>query len=163
MSNGRVDIENKDNAKNNVFALYDRIPVNQKASAYTDALTGNWNDSPLSVNFFSKENVENNQNSIRAEVYRLTNKVICKQNEDVLKVIMRGIYLQHTINKPTQIAQQICALNKMVVDYAVPKIVGELDGYLKYCKDASEMYKPIDRPQAFSTKGDKVSKLKNFF
>ena len=50
----------------------------------------------------------------------------------------------------------------MVVE-AVPKIVGELDGYLKYCKDASEMYKPMDRPQAFSTKGDKVAKLKNFF
>lgn len=163
MSNGRVDILDKKNKENNVFALYDRIPVDQNASAYTDALTGNWRDSPLSVSYFSKENVENNQNSIRAEVYRKTKKVICKQNEDVLKVIMRGIYLQHTVNNPDKITEQIEALNDKVVEYAVPKIIGELDGYLKYCRDASEMYMPIERPHAFSTKGDKVAKLKPFF
>ena len=163
MSNGRVDILDKENSENSIFDLYDRIPVNNKASAYTDALRGDFEDSNLSLAYFSGQNVQANQNSIRAEVYRKTGKVICEQSEDVLKVIMRGIYLQNSANLPYDVTEQIRQLNKLVVDYAVPKIIGELDGYLKYCQDASEMYMPLSRPLAYSTKGDKVAKLKNFF
>jgi len=163
MSNGRVDILDKENSENSIFNLYDRIPVNNKASAYTDALRGGFEDSSLSLAYFSAQNVQANQNSIRAEVYKKTDKVICEQNEDVIKVIMRGIYLQNSSNLSYNVTEQIKQLNKLVVDFAVPKIIGELDGYLKYCRDASEMHMPLSRPLAYSTKGDKVAKLKNFF
>ena len=55
--NGRVNILSEPNVSNSIFNLYDRIPVNQKASAYTEALTGNYQDSVLSKAFFSAQNI----------------------------------------------------------------------------------------------------------
>ena len=46
MLNGRVNILQPDTKKQ--FALYDKIPAHQPSS-YRDALQGNWNDSPLSI------------------------------------------------------------------------------------------------------------------
>ena len=102
MANGRVNLLEH---TNDIFTLYDKIPVNQKATAYTDALTGNWTDSPLSIAFFSKENVQINQDAIRAIVHKKTNKVISEQNEDILKIIMRSIFLQYSANDSTNITQ----------------------------------------------------------
>ena len=85
MSNGRVDILDKENSENSIFKLYDRIPVNNKASAYTDALRGDFEDSNLSLAYFSAQNVQANQNSIRAEVYRKTGRV--EESKAIVKVI----------------------------------------------------------------------------
>ena len=160
MANGRVNLLEH---TNDIFTLYDKIPVNQKATSYTDALTGNWTDSPLSIAFFSKENVQINQDAIRATVHKKTNKVIAEQNEDILKVIMRSIFLQYSANDSTNITQQIIALNKQVTNFAVPKIIGELIGYLNYKKDVSTMHVPMELPHAFSVKGSKVAKQPPFF
>ena len=71
--NGRVNILT--NSNNDIFKLYDRMPVNQKASAYTEALTGNFENSVLSNAFFSAKNIQIIQNGIRAAIYNKTNNV----------------------------------------------------------------------------------------
>ena len=63
-------------------------------------------------------------------------------------MIMRSIYLQHARNLPTQIAEQVSSLNKMVLDYAVPQVMGEAIGYVKYKNDSSMMYNVMDRPSS---------------
>ena len=49
-TNGRVNI--LEDPPQNVFNLYDRIPINEKITSYNDALTGNFEQSNLSRAFF---------------------------------------------------------------------------------------------------------------
>ena len=163
MSNGRVDILQDPNVNNALFSLYDRIPVNHKASAYTEALTGNFQDTLLSKAFFSAQNIQIIQNGIRAKIYKKTNRVIAVQNEDIVKIIMRSVFLQFSANLDKFATQQIRELNKKVIDICSQRILEELMGYLNYQRDASTMHTPIEHPIAFSTKGDKVVDYKPGF
>ena len=74
---------------------------------------------------------------------------------------MRAIYLQHCKNLPTNITEQIQELNNMVVDYAIPQVMGEANSYIKYKKDSSMMHMHHKRPM--STYRDKTLELKPWF
>ena len=160
-SNGRIDIEGPN--INVRFGMMDKIPVND-CSSFRDALTGNWNDSPMSIAFFSGKNIQIIQNAIRAGVYNKSNGafVISPQDCDVIKTIMRSMYLQHAVNLNCNYREQIEALNKLVVDYSVDQIYGEIDGYLKYKRDASNMYTIMPYPTLATTEA-KTLELKKWF
>ena len=78
-NNGRVSI--LEPSTDIRFSMTDRIPVSQ-CSSFRDAMTGNWNDTPLSKAFFSSQNMRIIQNGIRAGVYNRSNGqyVIGEQN-----------------------------------------------------------------------------------
>lgn len=160
-SNGRIDIEGPNISVK--FGMMDRIPVND-CSSFRDALTGNWNDSPMSIAFFSNKNIQIIQNGIRAGVYERSNEtyLISPQDCDIIKTIMRSMYLQHAINLNSNYREQIADLNKLVIDYAVTQIYGEVDGYLKYKRDASNMYTIMPYPILATTKA-KTLELKKWF
>jgi hypothetical protein len=159
-NNGRVTFPKH---HENTFALYDKIPVHQCAS-FQDATLGLWEDTTLSKLYFSKENIQIIQNGIRAEVYRKSNRqyTIAPQDCDVLKVIMRSIFLQHAINSPTNITEQIQNLNTMVITYCSDNVLGEAQGYLKYLYDVTNLAVPMDRP-VLTDINDKQLLLKEWF
>lgn len=159
--NGRVNIESPN--MNIRFAMMDRIPVDD-CTSFRDALTGNLTDTPLSQAFFSCKNIQIIQNAIRAGVYKKSNGIflIDPQDYDVIKTIMRGIYLQNAINVQSNYTEQIVALNKLVVDYSVDQILGEAEGYMKYKRDVSTMYMPMSLPSLETTK-NKTLELKQWF
>lgn len=160
-ANGRVDILG-DKAPN-VFQLYDRVPVNNKITSYRQALTGNWENNMVSNVFFSAENIQIIQNGIRAGVYKLSNQrfLIGQQDLDTLKIIMRSIFLQHSLNDNKNVTQQVEGLNKLVINYSVPQIIGEAEGYVKFKNDVSTMAMPMDRPT--STYASNTLELKPWF
>lgn len=137
--NGRVNILQPDH--NTQFALWDKIACDSKATEYRDALKGNWQDSQLSLLFFSAQNIQLLQNGIRAGVYNMSKGqfVISPQCTETLKIIMRSIFLSYSANKQNEIQGQIAALNKMVLDYCIPQVYSEAQGYLKYLEDASTL------------------------
>ena len=98
-----------------------------------------------------------------AGVYKASNGRfnIGYQNEDTLKIIMRSMFLQHSANLCTNITEQIVELNKLVVDYCVPKLCSEASAYIKYKNDVSTLAVPLNRP--ISTYNNNVLELKNFF
>lgn len=160
-SNGRIDIEGPNT--NIRFAMMDKIPVDD-CTSFREALTGNYEDSPLSLAFFSKKNIQIIQNAIRAGVYKKSNGMylISPQDCDVIKTIMRGMFLQGSINLCSNYTEQIIALNKLVIDYSVNQIYGEIEGYIKYKRDASNMYTIMAHPTLSSTKA-KTLELKKWF
>ena len=160
--NGRVNIIQPD--INKQFSLYDKIPIG-KATHYTNALQGQQEKTLLSMVYFSKENIQIVHDAIRAGVHKQSNGryVIGPQNIDTLKIIMRSIYLQHSLNKNCQITQQVEALNKMVVDYSVPQVLGEVEAYIKYKYDVSTLAVPMQRPAYLSSAGSNTLELKPFF
>jgi hypothetical protein len=82
--------------------------------------------------------------------------VIDKQSENDLLIIMRSIYLQYAEHKPYNILDQIKVLNKHVVEFCVPKILEEINIYLYYRKDISQLPMPMERGEFISAKGNKV-------
>lgn len=127
-------------------------------------MQGNWYNTVLSDAFFSKENIQLLQNGIRAGVHQMSNGqyTVGEQNCDQLMMIMRSTFLQSSLNQPGNITAQIERLNTLVLDYAVPQVYGEAQGYLKYKYDVSNLVVPISTPIMSST-GDKQLELKPFF
>ena len=160
-ANGRVNI--LEEPPQNVFNLYDRIPINEKITSYKDALTGNFEQSNLSRAFFSAKNIIIIQNALMVGVHKASNGNfnIGYQNEDTLKIIMRSVFLQHSANLCNNITEQIVGLNKIVIDYCVPKLCSEASAYIKYKNDVSTLAVPLQRP--ISTYNNNVLELKNFF
>jgi len=160
-SNGRVDILGP-NAMD-CFHLYDKIPIADGDTYYRTAMTGNWQNNMLSRVFFSAENIRILQNGIKAGVYNESSGrfQIADQDEDVLKMIMRSTFLQSAKNLPNQITEQVKQLNNLVFAYAVPQVLGEAIGYVKYKNDASMMYTPMQRPS--STYHSNTLELKPWF
>ena len=160
-NNGRVDIMQP--SVETQFSMQDKIPI-QQCSSFREAMTGNWYDTVLSDTFFSSANIQQLQNGIRAGVYKRSNGkfVIGPQDCDTLKIIMRSIFLQYATNRPNNISEQITYLNQLVLNYAVPQVFGEAEGYMIYKKDISTMYVPIAHP-TYGDKNDKTLELKPFF
>ena len=125
---------------------------------------GNWECSELSTKFFDSQNIQTIQNGLRQGVYNKSNGnyVIGEQDCDTLKVIMRSIFLQNSANLKTNIMEQVNALNKLVLDYCIPQVYGEAEGYIKYKHDISTLAVPMQRPAAASYK-TKTLELKRWF
>ena len=124
-----------------------------------DMLRGNWEKSPVSAAFFSADNVELLQNSIRKEVYdrsKPKNYVIDKQSVEELKIIMRAIYLQYARNLPNNIAAQVDDLNRKVLDWSVPHILSAVDHYFFYLNDISHLPVPLPHMQHLSSAGTRT-------
>ena len=155
--NGRIDF--KENGT--PFFLQDKI-VKDNRTMY-DNLKYTQQNTAVSNLFFSVKNVQIIQNALRAGVYQISQQkyIIDEQNKDVLNVIMRAMFLQHSINQPDNLTNQIIDLNKIVVDYCVPKIYSEVEGYIMYKKDASTLAVPLDKPMSEYT--DKTLELNKFF
>jgi len=160
--NGRVDIIGP--TVEQQFELYDKIKNGSEKSTFFDAVTGQWENTPLSNAFFSGNNIMIIQNALRAGVHSASKGeyLICPQDEDNLKMIMRSIYLQNSKNNMTNIPSQIEKLNKIIVDMFVPKICNEAKAYLIYKRDASTMYTLMDHP-IHSAISDKTLELKSWF
>jgi hypothetical protein len=165
-SNGRIDIINKTQTPDisNLFAMYDKIPANQCAT-FREPTLGQWDETPLSRTFFSKENIQIIQNGIRAGVYKRSNGqyTIGNQDCDSLKIIMRSVFLQHAANQSINISGQIEELNKIVLDYCIHHVYSEAQGYMKYLYDVSTLAVPI-APPVLETQKDKYDyKMPNWF
>ena len=158
--NGRVDILAPIGTQLN-FA--DKIPV-KDCIGYRDALTGIWQETPLSEEFFSVQNIKFLQDSLIKGVFDRSNRQlqIGQQNCDELKIIMRSIFLQNSNNLLIDISKQLSTLNQMVLDYAIPQVYNEAIGYLKYIRAASFMHTLPQYPTNSSAK-DHTLELKHFF
>lgn len=171
-SNGRINLYSKPKTTyqepdiTNLFSMYDKIPANQCCVLRDpEPLVGQLDETPLTKAYFSEDNISIIQNGIRAGVYRKSNGqyTIGPQDCDSIKIIMRAIYLQHSINQPTDISKQIEALNNMVLNYCIPKVYLEAQGYLKYLSDVSTMADPIPIPIMASQNDKRNYKLPNWF
>jgi len=142
--NGRINVMG--GAETLSLHFQDKIPNN--SSSFHEAMNGTYYDTTLSKTFFSLENQTIIQNGIRAGVYKMSNNtyIVGYQDDDSLKTIMRSIFLQNSTNLPNDIKGQIKHLNEIVLNYSIPQVYGEAQGYIKYKEDISTLPNPIARP-----------------
>ena len=160
-NNGRVNIQGPDTSY--LFNMYDKIPANQCAT-FRNPTEGLWDDSTLSIAFFSQQNIQILQNGIRAGVYHKSDNqyIVGPQDCDSLQIVMRSVFLQNSANKPDNIPQQISELNKIVLNYCIQQVYGEAQGYVKYMSDVSTLVVPIAHPVMVSNSNKQLS-LKPWF
>ena len=160
-SNGRVNI--KAPKTTDLFQMYDKIPVNQCAT-FRNPTEGLWDNTELSNTFFSHQNIQRVQNGIREGVYTKSNSqyVIGVQDGDTLKVIMRSVFLQNSVNQPGNIPGQVQQMNNSVLNYCIPQVYGEAQGYMKYMYDVSTLATPMAHPM-MSKQNEKQLELKPWF
>jgi len=137
-------------------------PKQTEVNFASDMLRGNWDHNALSDTFFTRANAGRIQHDIRKEVYRMSGSkkyVIDDQDVDELKMIMRAMYLQYSKNSPHNIEGQIAELNKLVIEWAAPRIMSEIDQYQYYLNDISHLPIPLEKPLNMSSAGTKSFSL----
>lgn len=112
------------------------------------AVKGIVEETALSKYFFSKENFNANQQTIRYQVYQSTNEYIDNQSEKDLYIVMRSVLLQHANFKVSSqgLLDEIRRLNRHVVKYCVNEISSNVMQYKGYLKDLEKLPLPLDRP-----------------
>jgi hypothetical protein len=159
-SNGRVKLVN-----NERIEIYPMSAQNDKKSDFNEeAIKGVHSNNPISQVFFSQTNIDALQEAIRYQVYVKSCKkhVIGRQSDTELKVIMRAIYLDNARHRNYDILPEIRRLNQLVLDFAVPRILQEINMYMTYKNDIDKLPDPMPRGQFQSAKGTKVLEQKTF-
>ena len=110
---------------------------------------------PIHEKFFSKKNIDNLQKLLRYEVWKQSDKkhVIGRQSDDQLKTVMRSIYLQYGKHQNTNIIEQVKDLNQFVCNYSIPNILSNLELYIGYKKNISNLPELIPLPVNMSNIG----------
>jgi hypothetical protein len=75
---------------------------------------------------------------------------------------MRSLYLQYAKNLEFDIPGQIAELNRLVVDWSVPRVMSEISMYEYYLKDISTLPIPIAPPMQVSSAGTKSLPFRKF-
>lgn len=98
--------------------------------------------------FFSDMNMDVVQKSIRYGVNQRTGKIIGKQSDNTIYIIMRSILLQYANFRVgvADLAGEIRGLNSRVVEYCVDNISSNVQQYVGYIKDLEKLPVPMDRP-----------------
>lgn len=165
-NNGRIKMLNKQQSPDisKLFQMYDRIPANQ-CTTYREPLTGLLESSQLSCAFFSAQNIQSIQNGIRAGVYAKSKSqyIIEQQDGDILKTIMRSIFLQNAKHQTTNIAEQITDLNNLVLDYCICQVYSAAQSYVKYLKDVDTLAVPLALPIQTSVSRNKEQRMPKWF
>lgn len=157
--NGRVNLASPPNT--GVQSTVDSLPgfsypTVAKNDFVGDMLRGNLIPNPVSIMFFSPQNVARIQSTIKQQVFTRSGPkqyIIDDQDLDELKIIMRALYLQYSKNNDYNVDGQVNDLNTMVVDWAVPRILSAIDAHLYYLNDISHMPVPLAQPMNMSGAG----------
>lgn len=98
--------------------------------------------------FFSDMNLDVIQQSIRYKVNQRTGKVVSRQSNNSIYIIMRSILLQYANFRVSvaDLAEEIRGLNSRVIDYCVDNISSNVQQYVHFVKDLEKLPTPLDRP-----------------
>lgn len=157
--NSKIYIDPSDNPPS--YDLY--LGSNQPQNCFQNSLAGIQELTPISIKFFSKENVDVIQNKLIERVFTESNGnfKIGRQSDLQLQIIMRSTYLSYGKNSPGDVSSQVNELNQIVVDESVKKILPNIQQYLTYRHDISTPRHIISHPINPSSAGEKTYSLLN--
>lgn len=160
-NNGRVDTVYGQN-----YNIYNLFQQDQKPSKNfnDEAIKSIHNNNDISKVFFSMDNINALQDAIRFQVFEKScNKhIIDRQSDTELKVIMRAVYLEHAQHGVRSIIQEVKRLNSLVLEFCIPRIMQEINIYMRYKSDIGQLPIPLERGQFSSSKGTKYLETKEF-
>jgi len=154
--NGRV-IE-IDNVNYKAMNMTENNPKTENVDYSQKAVINIEEPTAISNLFFSEQNINNIQDMIRYNVYKLSGQTISRQSDTDLKIVMRSYFLQYGKNDPNFLKEQVTDLNNLVLNYCVPRVHDELLQHQDYIRDVQSLPMPIARPTNMSSAGTKYLK-----
>jgi hypothetical protein len=114
-----------------------------------DAVKGIHEQTGVSDTYFSNQNINLLQATIRYEVNNKTGKIIDRQSPQELSVVMRSIYLQHgnPVVSSNNVKNEVSKLNELVADFCVDQITVQVQQHQGYIEKLTTLPIPIDRPE----------------
>jgi len=147
----RIDVVNNGRV-GNINVVQTRLPeggdiVINKDNQET-SIKGIVEKTALSDIFFSDMNMDAIHKSIRYGVNQNTGKIIAKQDNNTIYIIMRSILLQYANFRVsvTDLADETRSLNQRVIDYCVSNISSNVQQYIGYISDLEKLPTPMDHP-----------------
>jgi hypothetical protein len=147
------------------YGDYDLIEQEEVSDDYIywDIIKNFQERNPLIDFFFSRKNLNHLQNLLIQMVWHQSDRQykLTRQKDYELLTIMRSIYIQTPTNPYAQgdaFKQEVCKLNKNVLDWAVPRILVNVQGYLGYVRDQGNTVMPPERAQFMSSTGTRVNR-----
>jgi hypothetical protein len=119
----------------------------------------NMQNTPVSILFFSAENINRIQRKIRSSIYNLSNgkfKLDVEQDQQDLILVMRAVYLDYGKNLDSHVVAQVKLLNQKLLETIMPDIMTNVKQAYGYLQDISQPLKPIVRPLNVSNAGRKT-------
>jgi len=113
-------------------------------------------NTPVSLLYFSDDNMNRIQKQIKREIARLSNgtfKMDVEQDEQDLLLAMRYIFFEYAKNLPKHIVQQVKILNRELLNYIIPDIMTNIKQHYMYLKEISQPIRPLDQPLNVNSKG----------
>jgi hypothetical protein len=163
--NGRVDLPTGSLAPryNDYSMVAESVQVPK--SFVNDALKGNIEKNEVSKLFFSDMNIQMIQRGIKNLVLNKTcgKTRIGNQSVNEILVIMRSIYLLHSINSFVDVLEQVRSLNSRVLQYSVEQILSEVSLHESYLETITTLPKPMAYGENTSTYGTKSQEFKPRF
>lgn len=159
--NGRVNALDND-SKFNLFNEQ-QANSNNNCTFQNDAVSHQFLRTDLSDLFFSPQNIDALQHGMMVLVLERTDGQfkIGRQSDIELKIIMRSIFLQNAEHRrDIPIVNQVRVLNKMVLDFSVPRIIADIKQRQYYLNDISKLPVPLERAHMMGTKGSKTLEWK---
>jgi hypothetical protein len=118
---------------------------------------------PLIKLFFSKKNIDHIQGLIIKMISFQSEGVynISRQSDNELLIVMRSIYIKTPTNPYAQgqeLKNNICILNKNVLDWVIPRLMINIQQYLGYMRDRSNVAMPLRHPEYMSSAGNRINR-----
>lgn len=107
------------------------------------------NNTPVSIAFFSNQNIDRIQRYIRREIFKRSKGeyvLDTDQDENDLLLIMRSVYFEYSRHLPTNIEDQIMELNRYTLREIVPGMMTNIEQQIFYLRDISQPIQPIALP-----------------
>ena len=108
----------------------------------------------ISKIFFDCENIENLQNTMKNNVYKITKKIIGNQSKEHLLNIMLYVFREYSYNLDDHLQEQLSELNLRVLEITIPMILDGIQQRMNYIKDASNLYIPMEHSKSTTIKGE---------
>jgi hypothetical protein len=117
------------------------------------------NNTPLSVMYFSGENIARLQKQLRRVIYNMSDnkfRLDEDQNEEDLLIAMRAVFLDNAKHLPTEIVRQVKELNAITIDYIAPDMLTNIKQQYNYLRDISQPLQMMDHPLNVNRAGRKT-------
>jgi len=145
-----------------------------RGDAYTNFILKSLKLTPeeLALVFFSTDNVNYLQQRIIDDVEKIRGLKVSRQSDNELLIIMRAKYMyalsgflprssdpygaHQRGGAPCSLRNRLTRLNQSVLQECIKQVLGGIDEYITYYKDASSLPVPLEHPRLASMKGSRV-------
>lgn len=137
----------------NFNSNYDKAVMMTKGIICEDELD------PVTIMFFSDDNINRIQKMIKREIMTRGYKLVVDQDESDLLIAMRAVYFDANNGArflPFKIKRQVKNLNNHVVQYVIPDMIETIKEDDKYSKEINQPLQPMLRPMNVNAAGRKT-------